>query len=206
MNPPNSPHRPASSHAKNKGVAETIEIVHATADEHVREVRALIAEYAASLTFSLDFQGFAQEIDTLQSLYAPPDGRLLLALVSGRAAGCVALRRLDEEQSFAASSEAPSSTNVRASMTSICEMKRLYVNPEFRGKRFAGKTIGTSLVVEVLKEAQKVGYKKMRLDTVPAMKRAIALYKAFGFREIPPYCFNPFPDAIFMELDLVLPA
>jgi ribosomal protein S18 acetylase RimI-like enzyme len=159
-----------------------VAIEHATSDTAVREVRSLFVEYAQSLSFSLDFQGFAEELDTLPSSYAPPKGRLLLAMLNGASAGCVALRPLED---------------------GICEMKRLYVRPEFRGQRFGGRSIGITLVIELLKEAQRMGYKKMRLDTVSSMKRANALYKALGFRQIEPYCFNPFDDAIFMELDLV---
>jgi ribosomal protein S18 acetylase RimI-like enzyme len=169
-------------HAEVETTTASVTVEHATNDAGVREVRALFVEYAQSLSFSLDFQGFAEELDTLPASYAPPTGRLMLAFVNGDPVGCVALRQLED---------------------GICEMKRLYVRPEFRGQRFGGRSIGVTLVIELLKEAQRMGYKKMRLDTVSSMKRANALYKALGFRQIEPYCFNPFDDAIFMELDLV---
>ncbi len=158
-----------------------VSVVHVSSPEHITNSRALFLEYAHSLPFSLEFQGFDQEVATLPGEYAPPNGRLLLAICNSQAAGCIALRKLDE---------------------GICEMKRLYVAPAFRGQKFDGKTIGISLIIGLLQEAQKLGYKKMRLDTVPSMERAITLYKALGFKEIEPYYFNPQPGAIFLELNL----
>jgi ribosomal protein S18 acetylase RimI-like enzyme len=168
-----------SYHARSH--ADSLRIIHAVEQDHIEAVRALFEEYAASLSFSLEFQQFSDEVATLPGEYAPESGRLLLALVDNTPAGCVALRRLDD---------------------GIGEVKRLYVKPEFRGQRFSGKSIGVSLAIAVVQEARNAGYKKLRLDTVPSMTRAIALYKALGFRQIEPYCYNPFPDAMFFELEL----
>jgi ribosomal protein S18 acetylase RimI-like enzyme len=144
--------------------------------EHIEEVRRLLREYEASLGVSLCFQGFEKELAELPGEYAPPGGRLLLALEAGQAIGCVGLRRLDDE---------------------TCEMKRLYLRPEFRG-RGAGRW----LALAIIDEARKIGYKKMRLDTLPSMREAIALYESLGFKRIEPYCHNPVPGAVFMELRL----
>jgi len=153
-----------------------LEIVQAETPERVAEARQLFLEYAESLGFDLGFQGFGEELAGLPGTYAPPRGCLLLAVHEGRTAGCVALRDLGE---------------------GICEMKRLYVRPGFRGLR-----VGHSLVLAVIAEAREIGYGRMRLDTVPAMERARALYFSLGFREIPPYRFNPIPGTAFLELDL----
>jgi ribosomal protein S18 acetylase RimI-like enzyme len=139
-------------------------------------VRALFGEYAASLGFDLSFQGFERELRELPGDYAPPRGGLLVARAGGEPAGCAALRPLDGE---------------------TCEMKRLYVRPEFRG---AG--VGRALAEAVVEAARRAGYRRMRLDTVPSMQAARALYRTIGFREIEPYRFNPVPGTAFMELDL----
>jgi putative acetyltransferase len=153
-----------------------IEIITVSDALGLDSIRALFTDYAQSLGFELDFQDFAGELANLPGEYAPPQGRLLLARVDGKPGGCVALRPL-----------APG----------ICEMKRLYVRPEFRGKG-----IGRMLVEWVIAEARQIGYHKMRLDTVPGMEEAIGLYRRFGFREIAPYRFNPIPGALYFELDL----
>jgi GNAT superfamily N-acetyltransferase len=154
----------------------SIEIVEAHAGERLEQVRALFAEYAASLEVSLDFQNFDSEQAGLPGDYAPPEGRLLAAFCDGQAAGCVALRRFAD---------------------GICEMKRLYVRPPFRGAR-----TGRLLVEAVMQEARRAGYTRMRLDTLPSMERARALYASLGFRPIAPYRYNPVAGTAFMELDL----
>ena len=140
-------------------------------------VRQLFLEYAHSLGFSLCFQNFDKELANLPGDYAAPHGRLFLAEYDGKFAGCGALRRLDQES---------------------CEMKRLYVRPEFRGKG-----LGRLLAEKLIAEARRIGYRRMRLDTVePVMKTAVAMYREMGFREIEPYCQNPIAGALYMELAL----
>ena len=153
-----------------------IEIVDAHAGGSLDEARRLFGEYVASLGVSLDFQGFDAEVAALPGDYAPPGGRLLVALSEGQPAGCVALRALAE---------------------GICEMKRLYVRPAFRGAK-----VGRALVEAAVEEARRAGYARMRLDTLPSMERARVLYASMGFYEIPPYRYNPIEGTAFMELIL----
>ncbi len=157
--------------------ATSLSVAEAAGPEDVATVRGLFEEYAASLGFDLCFQGFEEELATWPGRYAPPEGRLLLARHGGGTAGCVALRRLEQ---------------------GICEMKRLYVRPGFRGHQ-----LGRRLVEEVMRDARSIGYKRMRLDTVePIMGHAVALYRELGFREIAPYRENPIVGALYMELEL----
>ena len=154
-----------------------LEIINAETDEHIAIARELFLEYAESLGFSLCLQDFDQELAGLPGRYAAPAGRLLLALDGGQAAGCAALQPIDGR---------------------ICEMKRLYVRPAFRG-RGIGRTLAQALIAE----AREIGYAFMRLDTIPSkMQEAVVLYERLGFREIPPYRENPFPEALYMELNL----
>jgi len=154
-----------------------MEIKQASTDSEIVIVRTLFTEYSESLGFSLCFQNFDQELANLPGDYVPPDGRLLLAYIDDQPAGCIALHKLDEK---------------------ICEMKRLYIRPAFRGHN-----LGRKLIDSILADAREVGYTHMRLDTVTGvMDSAIALYCKYGFKEIPPYCVNPQPGVIYMELDL----
>jgi putative acetyltransferase len=147
----------------------------------IAQARELFLEYAQSLGFSLCFQNFDAELANLPGSYAAPEGRLLLAEYEGQLAGCVALHKLDSK----AGSE-------------VCEMKRLYLRPQFRGRR-----LGRALADRIIAEARLIGYKRMRLDTVePVMKDAVAMYRRIGFVEIPPYCANPMAGALYMELKL----
>jgi len=138
--------------------------------------RALFHEYARSLPFDLDFQDFDAELAHLERHYAPPRGRLYVALQDDQPAGCVALRRFEK---------------------GVCEMKRLYVRPVFRGHH-----IGRQLAETVVEAAREIGYDAMRLDTVPAMKSANRLYRTLGFKAIEAYRFNPVEGAIYLELKL----
>jgi putative acetyltransferase len=147
-------------------------IIRAATSADLDDIRAMLREYAAWLEVDLCFQNFEQELAGLPGDYAPPSGRLLI--VAG--AGCVALRAIDDE---------------------ICEMKRLYLRPEHRGSG-----LGRRLVEAIIGEARSIGYRCMRLDTMPKMDSAQRLYQALGFREIRAYRYNPEPGARFLELDL----
>jgi GNAT superfamily N-acetyltransferase len=153
------------------------DVIRAETAEHYEWARILFEEYAASLEFDLDFQGFDQELETLPEDYGPPHGCLLLAQQGDALVGCVAFRKGGD---------------------GICEMKRLYVRP---GHRAHG--LGRILVEAIIEHARRLGYQRMRLDTVPSMEAARALYASFGFRPIEAYRFNPIPGTAFMELTLV---
>jgi GNAT superfamily N-acetyltransferase len=140
------------------------------------DVRRLFGEYAASLAFDLSFQAFDRELAELPGRYAPPTGALLVARVDDEPVGCVALRPLDG---------------------AICELKRLYVRP---GHRSGGT--GRRLVVAALAEAGRLGYRRVRLDTVPGMEQAQVLYERLGFQDIAPYTDNPIAGTRFLELVL----
>ncbi|MBV9607943.1 MAG: GNAT family N-acetyltransferase [Acidobacteria bacterium] len=146
----------------------------------IEDARRLFQDYADSLGFRLDFQNFEQELALLPGDYSPPSGCLLLAYVTDeteRAAGCVALHRLEHD---------------------ICEMKRLYVRPQYRGMG-----IGRMLANQVIEQARTMRYSRMRLDTVAAvMQQAVGLYRSLGFRDIEPYRTNPMQSTIYMELQL----
>ena len=146
-------------------------------------VRALFLEYIhmpgweAGFSRYLEQQDFDSELAQLPGPYAAPEGALLLARVDGRAAGCIAFKALESPDS--------------------CEMKRLFVRPEFRALG-----IGEQLVRRLLADARAAGYRRMRLDTLPSMTGAQRLYERLGFRDIPAYCDNPIPGARFLEREL----
>jgi ribosomal protein S18 acetylase RimI-like enzyme len=153
-----------------------LQIIEPTSRSQIDEVRKLFLEYWHWLGFAPCFQDFDREWDSLPGPYAPPDGCLLTALYDSKLAGCVALRRLEGD---------------------ICEMKRLYVRSAFRGKR-----IGFALASAIIEEARKRQYKSMRLDTLPIMEKAIAIYKSLKFEEIDAYTKEPIDEAKYMELKL----
>ncbi len=151
-------------------------IVEPTSTSHIEGVRSLWVEYWNWLEFAPCFQDFEHELKTLPGRYATPDGRILIALYGHELAGCVAIRKLDDNR---------------------CEMKRLYVRPAFRGKG-----IGIALATAIVEEARKRHYAFMRLDTRPSMKKAIWIYRSLNFEEIKPYVDDPVPDAKYFELKL----
>jgi ribosomal protein S18 acetylase RimI-like enzyme len=151
-------------------------IIHATTKAHYQSARELFIQYADSLGFDLEFQGFSRELAGLPGDYEPPGGCILLAEGVDGHAGCVALRPLQNK---------------------ICEMKRLFVIPAYRG--FG---IGRALAKAVIGEARKLRYQKMRLDTIESMKAAQGLYFSLGFKTIEAYCHNPLDNPSFMELEL----
>lgn len=154
-----------------------MKLIQATSEADVHEVRKLFEEYHEWLGLNLCFQNFEGELASLPGDYAPPDGRLILATENYEVAGCIALRKLND---------------------GICEMKRLYVRPTFRGTG-----LGLLLATSLIETAREIGYQKMRLDTLPGkMDRAIAMYQRLGFKNIDPYYFNPVENAAFMELEL----
>ena len=166
-------------------------IVPADNPVRIEAVKELFKEYAVSLSFNLCFQGFEEELARLPGEYAPWSGMLLLGLIDDQAAGCVALHRIghtpDEE-----------GDNEIFAELDLCEMKRLYVRPRFRGLG-----LGRGLVEAILKCAAAIGYRRMRLDTVPSeMGRAVEMYQKLGFAEIAPYRDNPIAGARYLELDL----
>jgi ribosomal protein S18 acetylase RimI-like enzyme len=134
------------------------------------QVASLFGQYAVSLPVDLNRQGFAEEIVHLPGPYAPPEGALLLACKNGGVLGCIALKRLAPD---------------------VAEIKRLYVVEQGRGLG-----VGKALVAAILKEAVRLGYQEIKLDTLPHMIQAIALYRSFGFAPIAPYGSFPYPDLL----------
>ncbi len=154
-----------------------ISIFKAETANQIENARQLFREYEAWLGLGLCFQGFEDELRDLPGRYSTPHGRLFLASVDENLAGCIALRKLEDN---------------------ICEMKRLYVRKDFHGLG-----IGKSLIEKLIAVARMIGYSKMRLDTYPPkMGKAVSLYESHGFWVIPPYYDNPHENVLFMELDL----
>ncbi len=140
------------------------------------EGKKLFKAYAGSLPFDLDFQGFEEELEAIGRKYAYPEGALIVCFAGEEPIGCVGVRKIE---------------------AGIAELKRLYVQPGFRSLK-----IGAKLTELALDEAKKLGYDRIRLDTVAEMQAAIALYKKLGFYEIEAYCYNPIATAIYMERKL----
>lgn len=153
-----------------------VKLIRVQSEQELAAAKLLFREYADSLGFNLDFQDFDEELARLPGEYGPPDGRLRLAVCDTAVAGCIGVRRLEGE---------------------ICEMKRLYVRPPFRRRG-----IGRMLARAGIRDARDLGYRVIRLDTIPAMEAATELYRSLGFSEIEPYRYNPLPGAIYMQLVL----
>ena len=153
-----------------------LRVVDGHTDDRLSAVRALFEEYAASLEVDLSFQDFESELAELPGDYAPPAGRILLALEGGDAAGCVALRPYEP---------------------GVCEMKRLYVRPAFQGTG-----LGRLLAEAIVEAGRDAGYERMRLDTLPTMEAARGLYRSLGFEEIEAYRPNPVHGTTYFELRL----
>jgi ribosomal protein S18 acetylase RimI-like enzyme len=158
-----------------------ISIRRAATAEDFAVAKMLFREYQRAIDVDLCFQSFERELETLADMYGAPAGALFLATRStdGEPAGCVALRRLEP---------------------GICEMKRLYVRPDARGHH-----LGRELVEVLLGEARRLGYQRVRLDTLASMTAARALYGSLGFLKIPPYNEHPIEGTEFLELSLVVP-
>jgi putative acetyltransferase len=145
--------------------------------EELEEVRKIFIEYSEFLQVDLCFQNFEKELQTLHQVYSPPQGCIILAKQNEVTVGCVALKPIGE---------------------GVCEMKRLYVRPEARGKG-----LGKQLVEELISFAQKSAiYRTMKLDTLSKLKEAISLYHSFGFVETTPYVYNPLSEVLYFELQL----
>ena len=153
-----------------------LEIKEAISKALIKHARELFIEYIDCLGIDLEFQNFKEELEYLPADYGSPEGAILLAYYKSKLAGCVALRKFKNN---------------------ICEMKRLFVRTEFRGRG-----IGKVLSERIIDKARRIGYKLMRLDTLSFMKEAINLYLSLGFKEIKSYRYNPFEDAKYFELKL----
>jgi GNAT superfamily N-acetyltransferase len=164
------------------GMAQDVEIVDAVTREQLDAARALFREYAASLPFPLDYQGFDAELAALPGKYAAPGGCIVLAKWRGAWVGCIAMRPLD-------------ASGYRAGdATPACEMKRMYVQPRARGLKL-GRLLGEAL----LERAKAAGYRCMKLDTEDDFVAACALYRALGFIACERYNDDPLPGTIWMK-------
>ena len=157
-------------------MTDSISLVPVESHGQVAVARELFHEYANAIGVDLEYQGFTAELEALPLPYTPPHGALLIAQINGDTAGCVALRRLNDD---------------------IGEMKRLYVRPAFRSWG-----LGKYLVEATIQAARRAGYTALRLDTLPSMAAAQGLYRKLGFTEIPAYNNNHLPGTRFYELKL----
>ena len=155
-----------------------MKIIVARTSEHYHEAVELFKEYAVSLGIDLQFQKFDNELHVLPTMYGPPVGELWLVEEDGNFVGCAALRKLEE---------------------GICELKRMYIRPSYRGKRW-----GQELMDVALQTAQSLGYYTMRLDSLQRLEAAVKLYTSYGFQQISPYNFNPEADVVYFEKKLTL--
>lgn len=154
-----------------------IEIDKISSQQDLEDVKQLFREYIDFLQISLDFQDFENELAKLPAKYAEPEGVMFLAKVNALPAGCIALWKLEE---------------------GVCEMKRLFVKPAFQGLG-----LGKMLANKLMEEAKAKGYTKMKLDTLKRLESANFLYALLGFKETTPYNFNPEPDIVYFEKELV---
>lgn len=150
---------------------------------HKEEIRALFSEYTSMLTANdpsmqgyLAIQNYEEELSHLEEKYGPPSGRLYLACCGREAAGCIGLKKIDDQN---------------------CEMKRFYVRPQFRGRK-----LGVQLMQKIIMDAREIGYSHMLLDTLPFLEDAIRMYKKSGFYTIDRYNDSPVSTSIYMKLDL----
>lgn len=157
-----------------------VSIIRATTRAHLSAAAELFREYAASLPFSLCFQGFDEELATLPGRYAPPAGVILLAMAGETPVGCIAMRPLPDLGD------------------GVCEMKRMYVVPTWQGQG-----IGRRLAEQLIADARTAGHTRMKLDSEPDMAAAMGLYRSLGFVSCDRYNNDPHPQTIFMELRLV---
>lgn len=154
----------------------TVEMVERYDEQSISEIKYIFTEYRKDLGLDLSFQDFQDELEELPGEYSPSDGAILLAKDDNQTVGSVALRKIDEI---------------------TCEMKRLYVKPEYRSEG-----LGRKLAKSIIEEAKDKGYEKMKLDTLTTLKEANELYRSLGFEECEPYRYNPLEDALYMELEL----
>jgi putative acetyltransferase len=154
-----------------------VELRQVDSESDIESAREIFREYEERLALDLCFQNFEDELKRLPGKYSPPSGRLYLARIGDDVAGCIAMRELEP---------------------GVCEMKRLFVREDFRGKQ-----IGRMLIDKLLSDARDLGYRRMRLDTFPPkMGNAVRIYESYGFYQIAPYYNNPTEGVLFMELKL----
>lgn len=156
-----------------------MDIVRVTGGPRLAIIRRLFREYQQDLGVDLCFQSFEEELAGLPGRYGPPGGAILLAHHRCHAAGCVALRDLGK---------------------GVCEMKRMFVRPRFRGLG-----LGRALAEAIVSEGRRLGYRTMKLDTVPKLQTALSIYRDLGFRKTAPYCHNPLQGAIYLAKRLSIP-
>ncbi len=157
----------------------TVELAYDCQDETCslfQEYTEMLVRESPSVADYLNLQHYDAELHDLESKYGLPDGRVYLARVDGAAVGCAALRKLDDTR---------------------CELKRMYVRPQYRGQKISGV-----LLDRLLADAREIGYQKMLLDTLPFLTQAITMYRRRGFQNIPCYNDSPLPETIYMELEL----
>ncbi len=151
--------------------------IHANREEDFELARKLLLAYSADIGVDLGFQDFEKELEALSTLYAKPNGAFVLAFFDHSLIGCFGIRKIENK---------------------TCELKRMYLSKEVRGRG-----LGEKLLLKALEIARSFGYRHMRLDTLPSMQSAIGLYQKLGFKEIAPYRFNPIAGSKFLEIDLL---